>query len=246
MSKKSVTPLSVDRVQFSIGEELLWGYYAPELEGTDKDVNYLSGRQLAESIGLNHSTVVQKRMPKELKAMLGNISFTDGIYKTSSGGDIKVRLWRLEDAYSYCLYHYSKNSNPRAYSLMIGINKLLGRDNSGLEALNLVGKKGKAKGKEREKQIQLAYQAKYGGQIEFANEYGRIDLVTNAAVFEFKYYKKYKECLGQLLAYSGEHPNKALVAVLFGLPVGDMRENSTCLKAKKLLNSFGIKVRFVQ
>lgn len=114
-----------------------------------------------------------------------------------------------------------------------------------LHELNKGNKSGKA-GRDREKQIQLAYHARYGGTMEFPTANGRIDLLTDEAIYEFKIFRSYKECLGQLLAYDDCIPQLKLIAVLFGVPKALQINGKECVRVKTLLSKYGIDVRFLR
>ena len=95
--KSSITIGSVVLDTYTLGES------CPE---TGKFVNYFSGRGLAESIGLVHSTTVKKRLSAGLKGMLGEgFTTTWATYKMESGGTSRLNLWHTTDATKYYLYH---------------------------------------------------------------------------------------------------------------------------------------------
>lgn len=52
---------------------------------------------------------------------------------------------------------------------------------------------------------------------EVQTEVGRIDLLTNEYIFEFKQVKKWKEGLGQILVYSHYYPDRQRVLCLVGM-----------------------------
>lgn len=54
-------------------------------------------------------------------------------------------------------------------------------------------------------------------QKEVQTEIGRIDLLTDEYIFEFKQVKKWKEGLGQLLVYSHYYPDRQRVLCLVGM-----------------------------
>lgn len=64
--------LTVDSTIIEIGGIEADAYTANEISSTTgAPINYLSGAGLALSIGLDHTTTLQKRLSKELKALLG-------------------------------------------------------------------------------------------------------------------------------------------------------------------------------
>ena len=54
------------------------------------------------------------------------------------------------------------------------------------------------------------------GKSEVKTPLGRIDLLTDKFLLEFKVYGNAKEALGQVLTYSHYHPRKYKMVVLFG------------------------------
>lgn len=73
--------------------------------------NFLSGKGMAESIGLHRSTTMQNRMSKELKDSLGsNFTTLQGWYKMESGGISRVNLWDTKSAWKYYFYHTGTNN----------------------------------------------------------------------------------------------------------------------------------------
>ena len=111
-SKSSITVGSVVIDTYTLGES------CPE---TGKFVNYLSGQGLAESIGLVHSTTVQKRLSESLKGMLGaGFTTVQTSYKMESGGSAKVNLWHTTDAAKYYLYH-AMQGNVLACQIMMAL-----------------------------------------------------------------------------------------------------------------------------
>lgn len=84
-----------------------------------KHRNFLSGRGLAESIGVYHSTMVSKRLPKELETVLGsNFTTLQSQYKNTSGAFSQVNLWDTESATKYYFYHALENKNKVARSIV--------------------------------------------------------------------------------------------------------------------------------
>lgn len=54
--------------------------------------------------------------------------------------------------------------------------------------------------------------------MEYSTPVGRIDLLTKDTLFEFKHFKKFKEALGQVLAYNTYVKMPILCIVLFDCP----------------------------
>ena len=99
--------LTVVRTIIQVANIEIDAYTAGEVSSvTGAPINYLSGRGLAESIGLEESTARQNRLSKELKDLLGNgFTVRQGKYKMDSGGSTKVNLWDTVSAAKYYRYH---------------------------------------------------------------------------------------------------------------------------------------------
>lgn len=76
-------------------------------------------------------------------------------------------------------------------------------------------------------------------QKEVQTEIGRIDLLTDEYIFEFKQVKKWKEGLGQLLVYSHYYPDRHKVLCLVGMATESylqiVRDHCTRFEAVVLL-----------
>jgi len=114
-----MTNITVFKTQFTIGAIAVDGYTANQISATTgKFINYLSGAGLAGSIGLHRSTTLQKRMPEDLKAMLGKgFTTVQGSYKMESGGKSKLNLWDTTSAALYYRYH-DKQGNELAGAIV--------------------------------------------------------------------------------------------------------------------------------
>lgn len=99
--------VTVQRTTIELAGKEVDAYTAGEISSlTGLPINYLSGNGLAESIGLDHTTTVQKRLPKELKTMLGEgFTTVQGKYKNSTNAYSKVNLWDTVSAAKYYRYH---------------------------------------------------------------------------------------------------------------------------------------------
>lgn len=67
-----------------------------------------------------------------------------------------------------------------------------------------------------EKQIAKKYLDLLGGEIEVACKFGRVDLLTDTYIVEFKNVNAYKSAIGQLLTYKQHFTDKKLMLVTFG------------------------------
>lgn len=148
---------------------------------------------------------------------------------------------------SMLLSDYNQTPTQKLFESLVAIYKHQGLDTSGFNLHNFNKDKSRVlKVRDREKQIQLAYQSKYGGVIEHSTANGRIDLLTDTTIYEFKSFKNYKDCLGQLLAYHDCIPEAKLVAVLFGVPKAIAFNSPECNRIKSLLNKYGITAEFLR
>ena len=166
----------------------------------------------------------------------------------SSGGTQLSTLIPIKTVISWLLNDYSKQRTQKIYDSLIAIHKqqkLDAQDLINLHTFN-VGNKSRLKQYDREKQIQIAYQIQYGGEIEYPTANGRIDLLTDTTIYEFKNFRGYKSCLGQLLAYSDCVSQIQLVAVLFEVPKSLEFTGSECQRVKQLLNKYKINVEFLR
>ena len=109
---ENIVPLHVRRSTFKLGGEIeLEGYTADEMRADGSFVNYLSGRGISKSIELSHSVVVRKRLPKELKAFLGNdFMVVTGTFDLSNNRLSKVDLWPTEFAANFFLFYAMKGN----------------------------------------------------------------------------------------------------------------------------------------
>lgn len=113
--------LDVFQTTIKLGNIEIDAYTAHEKDSRGNWVNYLSGTGLAESVELNHSTTVQKRLSKSLKALLGNdFTTVQGRYKMTSGGIAKVKMWKTPDAGTFYGYQ-AEQGNKRALKIVIGL-----------------------------------------------------------------------------------------------------------------------------
>lgn len=205
---------------------------------------YASQAGYARMSGVAYNTV-RKRVER-LKGSDRIVLETTEIQTTSGLQDsslIPVRTimdWLLKD--------YHRNPTQQIFKSLTKIYQQQGLDIGALENLHNFnkGNKSKLKGADREKQIQLAYHLRYGGIIEYPTANGRIDLLTDTTIYEFKIFKDYKSCLGQLLAYDDCVPQLKLCAVLFGVPKALNFNDSECRRVAVLLHKYGITTKFLR
>lgn len=98
--------LDVFQTTIKLGNIEIDAYTAHEKDSRGNWANYLSGRGLAKSIGMDESTTRGSQIPKKLKQSLGNgFTMRGGRYKMVSGGVSKVKLWTTTQANKYYRYH---------------------------------------------------------------------------------------------------------------------------------------------
>lgn len=114
--------LTVESTTISLGMIEVDAYTGNEVSSvTGAPINYLSGRGLAESIGLDESTARQNRLSKDLKLLLGDtFAVRQGKYKMKSGGTTKVGLWDTVSAARYYAYH-AFQGNPQAIAVILAL-----------------------------------------------------------------------------------------------------------------------------
>lgn len=82
-----------------------------------------------------------------------------------------------------------------------------------------------------------------GGEIEVETPAGFIDVLSDNAVIEVKYYKKWKHGLGQVLAYQSFYPRLAKRLHLFA-HFGDFGTGEIFALAKSVCDVHGVEVTF--
>lgn len=106
--------LTVRKTLITIGSVEIDAYTADEQRPDGSYVNYLSGHGLADTLDLPNNSTIHNRMSQELKATLGSdFRFIEAQYQMESGGLTKLKLWTLEDANKFWLYHLHQG-NVRA------------------------------------------------------------------------------------------------------------------------------------
>lgn len=113
--------LDVFRTTIKLGNIEIDAYTAHELDSRGNWINYLSGKGMAESIGLPRNSTLPKRFSESLKTRLGK-EFTTlhGRYKMDSGGVSKAKMWTTPNAGIYYGYH-AEQGNQKALKIVIGL-----------------------------------------------------------------------------------------------------------------------------
>jgi hypothetical protein len=110
--------LTVRKTTINISGIDIDAYTADEKDEKGNFINYLSGQGMAFSIGLDHTTTVQKRLAQELKARLGaGFSTVQGKYVNTQNGVSKISLWTIPNAIRYWQYH-DRSGNKLAQDLL--------------------------------------------------------------------------------------------------------------------------------
>lgn len=226
--------MNLTRFETTDGVELVIDTQTGEAFATQAGYVRMSGKS---------KSTVSERVSKGVR--LGDIKENE--IQTARGLQ-KITLIPVKDVINWLLTDYHQTPVQQIFKALVTIYDQQGLDTSGLINLHNFnkGNKSRLKGTDREKQIQLAYHLRYGGELEYPTANGRIDLLTATTLYEFKIFKNYKECLGQLLAYNDCVPQLKLCAVLFGVPKALRFNGSECKRVESLLNKYGITVKFLR
>ncbi len=85
-----------------------------------------------------------------------------------------------------------------------------------------------------EKRIQESLKEEFGGEIGVSTKAGAIDLLTENLLIEVKFFKYWKEGVGQLILYGLEYENHQKVLRLYGkFPEGTQQVTSPQLRTQK-------------
>lgn len=217
-------------------------------DGIELVINTQTGEAFATQNGYARMSQLSKQsISQRLKKLVNSGGVKTAEIDTGYGLK-KTSLIPVKIVMDWFLTDYHQNPTQQIFKTLIAFYQQQGLDTSGLINLHNFnkGNKSKLKGTDREKQIQLAYHLRYGGELEYPTANGRIDLLTPTTLYEFKIFKNYKECLGQLLAYDDCVPQMKLCAVLFGVPKALRFSGSECQRVESLLNKYGIVVKFLR
>ena len=207
---------------------------------TQTGESFATVRGYARMSGKTHTTILRR-----LKVVDSGVLNHAQIQ--TAGGLQQSRLIPINIVTSMLLNDYNQTPTQKLFKSLVAIYKHQGLDTSGFDLHDFNKDKSRVlKVCDREKQIQLAYQSRYGGVIEHSTANGRIDLLTDTTIYEFKSFKNYKDCLGQLLAYHDCIPEAKLVAVLFGVPKAITFNSPECKRIESLLNKYGITAEFLR
>jgi hypothetical protein len=110
--------VEVFRSTIKLGAIEIDAYTANERDNQGNWINYLSGKGMAECIGLEHTTTVQNRLSEELKALLGETFTTvQSKYRNQRNSFSKVNLWTIPNSRKYWRYH-DRNGNKLAGAIV--------------------------------------------------------------------------------------------------------------------------------
>lgn len=157
-----------------------------------------------------------------------------------------VNVLTMDQLFKVSLVLYNKKPEKKQFDFCLDLAEYLGIDTEALKQLHVHNKhKGpRANTKQEEKNIQLAYQARLGGKIEYSTPMGRIDLLTDDSLYEFKHCSKFKEAIGQVLTYKRYVSVKYLYIVLFGCPK-DFKYKPLYTEMLSTCEDYGIKLRIM-
>jgi len=158
----------------------------------------------------------------------------------------EINAITLDQLFQISLVWYNKKPEKPRLDLCLGLSDYLGVDTEFLRLLHTHNKHKGPRGntKQEEKNIQLAYQTRLGGKTEYPTPMGRIDLLTEDSLYEFKHYSKFKEAVGQVLMYKRYVSIKYLYIVLFGCPK-NFKYSSLYTEMLSSCEDYGIKLRIM-
>lgn len=158
----------------------------------------------------------------------------------------EINAITLDQLFQLSLAWYNKKPEKTRIDFCLGLAEYLGIDTESLKQLHSHNKhKGPRENtKQEEKNIQLAYQARLGGKIEYSTPVGRIDLLTEDSLYEFKHCSKFKEAIGQVLTYKRYVSVKYLYIVLFGCPK-NFKYTSFYTEILSTCEDYGIRLRIM-
>lgn len=158
----------------------------------------------------------------------------------------EINAITLAQLFQIALALYNKKPEKSRLDFCLGLAEYLGIDTEALKQLHTHNKhKGpRANTRQEERNIQLAYQARLGGKIEHPTPIGRIDLLTDDSLYEFKYYKEFKSAIGQVLTYKRYVSVKYLYIVLFGCPK-NFKYSTLYTEMLSTCEDYGIRLRIM-
>lgn len=199
---------------------------------------YIGIPQIAEQFQLD-----KNQASREFKRLMGeNYHFIK--LKTLFNSQA-VKAMTIDDFYKLSLILYNKNPNRSRLDICTAIAKYLGKDIELLKILHSFNlKNGEKEGQERERNLQLTYLSRLGGKIEVTTPVGRVDLVTDDSLYEFKNWKGFKEALGQVLSYKRYIKVKNYYIVLFNCPE-NFKNNPLYTEMLSICENYNITLRTV-
>ena len=218
--------------------------------GIELVINTQTGEAFASQAGYARmSGVGYATIKKRVERLKGGESSSFTVAEIQTVGGLQdVKLVPFSILIDWLMADYHQSPTQQRFNTLKALYTHQGIETEVLQNLHNFnkGNKSNLKGLDREKQIQLAYHLRYGGEIEYPTANGRIDLLTDTTIYEFKIFKDYKNCLGQLLAYDDCVPQLKLCAVLFGVPKTLKFNGSECKRIEALLQKYGIITKFLR
>lgn len=197
--------------------------------------SFASFRGYARMAGIEASTVTKRVKRDGIVTTLAEVPTPKGLREVQLINKFTLVSWLSMD--------YHKTGDPQ---LLRVLNHIM--EDGGAECVdqNLYSaKKAKISPKKKERALQIKYKNRLGGQTEVPVASGRIDLLTDDTIYEFKIFRDYKNCLGQLLAYEDCLPGLKLCAVLFDTPKALLLVGEDCKRITRLFNKHGAEVEFL-
>ena len=199
---------------------------------------YIGISQIAEQFQLD-----KNQASREFKRLMGeNYHFIKlkTLFNTQA-----VNAMTLDDFYKLSLILYNKKPSHFKLEVCIAIAKYLGKDIESLKILHSYNlKNSKKEGQTLERSLQITYQSRLGGKIEVITPVGRVDLVTEDSLYEFKNWQGFKEALGQVLCYKRYIKVENYYIVLFNCPE-NFKNNTLFTEMLSICEDYKITLRTV-
>ena len=205
----------------------------------DNGLFYVGVPQITEQFSFD-----KNQASRDIKILMGeDFDFVKLITPLNSK---EINAMTLEQLFNLALAWYNKKPEKTRLDLCLHLAEFLGIETEALKQLHSHNKHKGPRGntKQEERNIQLAYQARLGGKTEYPTPIGRIDLLTDDSLYEFKYYKEFKSAIGQVLTYKRYVSVKYLYIVLFGCPK-DFKYTGIYTEMLSTCEDYGIRLRIM-
>lgn len=200
---------------------------------------FVGASQIAELFQFDKS-----QASRDIKTLLGDE--IDFVKLTTPLNSKEINAITLDQLFKISLAWYNKKPEKSRIDFCLHLAEYLDIDTEALKQLHTHNKHKGHRGntKQDEREIQVAYQARLGGKIEYSTPMGRVDLLTDDSLYEFKHCSKFKEAVGQVLIYKRYVSVKYLYIVLFGCPK-DFKYKPLYTEMLSTCEDYGIKLRIM-